>query len=75
MLSLAWSRSESMAFAAHVGGTLGPEPACCSGVAKSDHADGYLVSGLGCSRRKAIAPLLGDVGMRSPFRIYRSWPI
>lgn len=72
MLSLASSRSESMAFAACVGGTLGPEPARCLGVAKSDHADGCLALGLGCSRRKAIAPLLGDVSMRSPYRIYRS---
>jgi hypothetical protein len=72
MQSLALSRSESMEFAAYVGGTLGPEPACCSGVAKSDHADGCLALGLGCSRRKAIAQLLGDASMRSPCRIYRS---
>ncbi len=59
-----------MAFAA-CGGTLGPEPACCLGVAKSDHVDGCLALGLGYSRRKAIAPLLGDVGMRNPCRINR----
>lgn len=61
--SLVWSRSVSRALplSGHVGGTLVPE--YCLGVVRSGRADGCQALGLGCSRRKAIVPLPGRVGM------------
>jgi hypothetical protein len=58
------------ALAAHIDDTLGLVHDLAVG--RSDHADGCLVLGPGYSRRMAIVPLPGDVGMMSPWLILLS---
>jgi hypothetical protein len=70
-MSLAWSKSVSKAlaaFAACVGGTLGPGSGCCLGAVRNGHVGGYRAWGLGCSKRKVIVPSTGRVDMKSPWR-------
>lgn len=45
--------------------------AYCSDEKKNDRVVWYLPWILGCSRRTATVPLPGDVGMRSPCRLYK----
>jgi hypothetical protein len=65
---LVWNRLESKAWGERVGGTL--EPAHYLDVARSGHVDGCRALDLGCSRKRAIVPLLGLVSIGSPWRIW-----